>query len=88
MAIRVLVGAIPAIAFQKILTGSIMFDETKHPRDDVGKFTYSDGNGGWHIPTEAENKRFEEIGVTDKKRIVNIAIDTDIQRQFDKATPK
>lgn len=65
-----------------------MFDETKHPRDDAGKFTYSDGNGGEHIPTVAENKRLEEIGVTDKKRIVNIAIDTNIQRQFDKATPK
>lgn len=42
-----------------------MFDETKHPRDDAGKFTYSDGKGGEHIPTEAEQKRMEELGHSD-----------------------
>lgn len=44
-----------------------MFDESKHPRDDDGKFTYSDGAGGTHAPTEAERERLREMGVNELK---------------------
>ena len=42
-----------------------MFDESKHPRDEMGKFT--DGAGGTHIPTEAELQRLREMGVDEQK---------------------
>ena len=41
------------------------FDESKHPRDEMGKFT--DGAGGTHIPTEAELQRLREMGVDEQK---------------------
>ena len=43
--------------------GVIMWDESKHPRDERGRFT-SDGNGGEHIATPAEEKRLEELGIS------------------------
>ncbi len=42
-----------------------MFDESKHPRDDDGKFTSSDGAGGTHEATEAEKQRLRERGIRD-----------------------
>lgn len=41
-----------------------MFDESKHPRDNDGKFTSSDGAGGTHEATEAERRRLHEMGIT------------------------
>ena len=40
------------------------WEESKHPRDDDGKFTY---NGG----TPAENKRLEEKGIRNKPQVRN-----------------
>lgn len=42
-----------------------MFDENKHPRDDGGRFTSSDGAGGTHEATEAEKQKLRENGITD-----------------------
>ncbi len=42
-----------------------MFDESKHPRDNDGKFTSSDGAGGTHEATEAEKQRLRERGIRD-----------------------
>ncbi len=41
-----------------------MFDESKHPRDNDGKFSSSDGAGGTHEATEAERRRLHEMGIT------------------------
>lgn len=43
-----------------------MFDESKHPRDGIGRFTTSDGMGGTHEATEAERERLKAYGVQDK----------------------
>lgn len=40
-----------------------MFDESKHPRDKIGRFTTSDGMGGTHEATPAENERLKELGI-------------------------
>lgn len=42
-----------------------MFDESKHPRDEIGRFVEktSDGIGGEHIATPAEEKRMRETGI-------------------------
>lgn len=44
-----------------------MFDESKHPRDNDGKFTSSDGAGGTHEATEAEKQNLKARGIADKK---------------------
>ncbi len=44
-----------------------MFDESKHPRDNNGKFTSSDGAGGTHEATEAEKQNLKARGIADKK---------------------
>lgn len=41
-----------------------MFDESKHPRDDGGKFSSSDGAGGTHEATEAEKRKLSEAGIS------------------------
>ena len=43
------------------------WDESKHPRDKIGRF--ADGAGGEHIPTQAEKERLHEIGIDDKPQL-------------------
>ena len=45
-----------------------MFDESKHPRADDGKFTSSDGAGGTHEATEAEKEKMAQIGILNESR--------------------
>lgn len=45
------------------------WDENKHPRDEIGRFTYSDGSGGEHIPTDAEKERLRELGLDNKPQL-------------------
>lgn len=44
-----------------------MFDESKHPRDNGGRFTSSDGFGGTHEATEAEKTNLKNRGISAKK---------------------
>lgn len=45
------------------------WDESEHPRDERGRFTYSDGMGGEHIPTQAEKERLREMGIDNKPQL-------------------
>lgn len=71
-----------------------MFDESKINRvpkgnADGGRFTSKDGAGGTHEATDAERKRLREIGVMDDEKVVQIDVNSDFQKQLDKAeTPK
>lgn len=63
-----------------------MFDENKHPRDNGGKFTSSDGAGGTHEATDAEERRMKELGITnsdgkDRKAQANDSDKTTIKEQ-------
>ncbi len=48
-----------------------MFREEEHPRDEIGRFVEktSDGIGGEHVATESEQKRLEELGISEKDSI-------------------
>lgn len=48
-----------------------MFKEEEHPRDEIGRFVEktSDGLGGEHVATEAEQKRLEELGISESNTI-------------------
>lgn len=58
----------------------------------------SDGNGGSHNPSKAEIERMKELGISDTQekessdaddtRIIKIDMDSEVQKQFDRATPK
>lgn len=49
-----------------------MFDESKHPRDADGKFT--DGAGGTHRATPAENERLRQLGIGERQPIQKIEL--------------
>lgn len=64
-----------------------MFDESKHPRDNGGRFTSSDGAGGTHEATEAEKQNLKARGIdhaegntkklTPAEKIASVHIDFD-----------
>ncbi len=60
------------------------FDESKHPRDEMGRFT--DGAGGTHIPTGAELQRLREMGVDEQKG--QMQKDRAREEQQEKMTPE
>ncbi len=52
-----------------------MFDESKHKRDDIGRFAKSsDGAGGIHEATPAEKKRLSELGIDKKQTLKKIEL--------------
>lgn len=63
------------------------FDENKHPRDNGGKFTSSDGAGGTHEATAAEKRRLSEKGIAvenNKKKMMPAEKIASVHIDFDK----
>lgn len=66
-----------------------MFKEDEHPRDNDGKFT--DKNGGGKSGYDSRNDLGTIKNATKKTltgKIVKVNMDSEIQKQFDRATPK
>lgn len=67
------------------------FDENKHPRDGDGKFTNGSARKEVsNLPSASRLARNyeEKFGAKKKMTPVKVNMDADIQKQFDKATPK
>lgn len=71
------------------------FEESKHPRDSDGKFTDKNGKTATDKIRESVKKYSDTptedmvaMGVSEKPSVIKVNLSSDIQKQFDKATPK